>query len=118
MDRALREMARVTVAGGQVMVLEMSSALVQPFKAPYLFYLENILPFLGRLVAGDDAAYVYLSESIMKHPGPEQFAAIMSSAGLQSVEVFRLTFGAAYLHIGRKAGSGAKLESEAISGAL
>ena len=101
MGRALREMARVTVPGGQVMVLEMSSVLVPPFRAPYLFYLRNILPALGRLVAGDDAAYVYLSESIMKHPGPEAFAALMGASGLDRVETLRLTFGAAYLHVGR-----------------
>ncbi len=101
MDRALREMARVTVPGGQVMVLEMSSSLVPPFRSPYLFYLKNILPALGRLIAGDDAAYVYLSESIMKHPGPEAFADIMAASGLETVETLRLTFGAAYLHIGR-----------------
>jgi hypothetical protein len=92
--------------GGQVMVLEMSAALVHPFRVPYLFYLERILPALGKLVAGDDAAYIYLSESILRHPGPEAFAGIMSSAGLVRVEVLRLTWGAAYLHIGRVAGAG------------
>jgi demethylmenaquinone methyltransferase/2-methoxy-6-polyprenyl-1,4-benzoquinol methylase len=104
MDRALREMSRVTIPGGRVLVLEMSAALVLPFRAPYLFYLQRILPSLGRLVAGDDAAYVYLSESIMKHPGPEAFAGIMRSAGLERVETLRLTWGAAYLHVGRAPG--------------
>lgn len=97
---ALREMSRVTVPGGQVMVLEMSAALIPPFRAPYLFYLKNVLPAMGALVAGDDAAYVYLSESIMRHPSPETFADTMRSAGLAHIEVLRLTFGAAYLHIG------------------
>jgi demethylmenaquinone methyltransferase/2-methoxy-6-polyprenyl-1,4-benzoquinol methylase len=104
MGRALREMSRVTAPGGRVMVLEMSSALVHPFRVPYLFYLERILPALGKIVAGDDAAYIYLSESILKHPGPEAFAGIMRSAGLVRVETLRLTWGAAYLHIGRVAG--------------
>lgn len=100
MGRALREMSRVVVPGGLVMVLEMSAALVFPFRAPYLFYLRRLLPAIGRLVAGKGAAYVYLAESIMRHPGPEAFAAIMGSAGLVRVWARRLTGGAAYLHVG------------------
>lgn len=101
MGRALREMARVATPGGQVMVLEMSAAVAPPFSLPYLFYLKRLLPGIGRLVAGERAAYAYLSESIAAHPAPERFAAIMSAAGLEEVETHRLTWGAAYLHIGR-----------------
>lgn len=104
MGRALREMARVTIPGGLVMVLEMSAALAPLIRAPYLFYLNKILPSLGRLVAGDEAAYLYLAESIMRHPGPGAFAETMGSAGLVGVEALRLTWGAAYLHIGRAPG--------------
>jgi demethylmenaquinone methyltransferase/2-methoxy-6-polyprenyl-1,4-benzoquinol methylase len=101
MARALREMSRVTVPGGQVMVLEMSAEVVFPFRGPYLFYLNRLLPAVGRLVAGDAAAYVYLAESIARHPSPDAFAGMMSSAGLIQIELRRLTWGAAYLHIGR-----------------
>lgn len=104
MEGALREMARVTLPGGQVMVLEMSAELVFPFRRPYGFYLRSVLPFLGKLVAGDPAAYVYLSESIARHPGPVAFAEKMRAAGLLEVEYHRLTWGAAYLHIGIAAG--------------
>ena len=100
MERALREMSRVTVPGGRVIVLEMSAELVPPFRAPYLAYLNAVLPALGRLIAGDDAAYVYLAESIARHPGPAAFARMMGAAGLVEVEAHRLTWGAAYLHVG------------------
>jgi demethylmenaquinone methyltransferase/2-methoxy-6-polyprenyl-1,4-benzoquinol methylase len=101
MARALREMSRVTVPGGQVMVLEMSAEVAFPFRGPYLFYLNRLLPAVGRLVAGDAAAYVYLAESIARHPRPDVFAGMMGSAGLIRIELRRLTWGAAYLHIGR-----------------
>ncbi len=101
MPRALREMSRVTVPGGQVMVLEMSAVVARPIRGPYLLYLTKILPALGGLVAGDASAYIYLAESIVKHPAPEIFAGMMTDAGLSPVEVRRLTWGAAYLHIGR-----------------
>jgi demethylmenaquinone methyltransferase/2-methoxy-6-polyprenyl-1,4-benzoquinol methylase len=104
MNRALREMSRVTIPGGPVMVLEMSAEVVRPFRALYLFYLTKLLPAIGRLLAGEAAAYVYLSESIVNHPSPESFAGIMNSAGLVEVEISRLTWGAAYLHVGRVPG--------------
>jgi len=101
MESALREMSRVTIPGGQVMVLEMSAAVAPPLRVPYLFYLNKILPAIGSLIAGDDSAYLYLAESIVKHPGPEAFAAIMRASGLVGIETLRLTWGAAHLHIGR-----------------
>jgi demethylmenaquinone methyltransferase/2-methoxy-6-polyprenyl-1,4-benzoquinol methylase len=100
MERALREMSRVTVPGGLVMVLEMSAELAPPLRSSYLFYLNTILPAIGRVIAGDDAAYVYLAESIARHPRPAAFAGTMRAAGLVGVEIHRLTWGAAYLHIG------------------
>ena len=42
--RALREMARVTVPGGQVMVLEMTFAPAPAFRTVYGFYLRAVLP--------------------------------------------------------------------------
>jgi demethylmenaquinone methyltransferase/2-methoxy-6-polyprenyl-1,4-benzoquinol methylase len=106
MPRALAEMARVVVPGGLVLVLEMTAAVVGPLRPLYLFYLLKILPALGGLVAGDDSAYVYLAQSIARHPGPEEFSRLMIGAGLADVTYDRLTFGAAYLHSGRRPGPG------------
>jgi demethylmenaquinone methyltransferase / 2-methoxy-6-polyprenyl-1,4-benzoquinol methylase len=118
MGRALAEMSRVTVPGGQVMVLEMSAELVPAFRAAYLFYLRRILPGLGKLIAGDASAYHYLAESIAKHPGPSAFADIMRSAGLVEVEIHRLTWGAAYLHVGTVAPRGTIRGNGRIHGTL
>jgi demethylmenaquinone methyltransferase/2-methoxy-6-polyprenyl-1,4-benzoquinol methylase len=104
MGRALSEMARVTSPGGRVLVLEMSAEVVAPLRPLYLFYLMKLLPAMGALVAGDDSAYVYLAQSIARHPGPERFASLMRAAGLVDVEYRRLTWGAAYLHVGRARG--------------
>ena len=98
--RALREMARVTAPGGQVMVLEMTFAPSPLFRPLYHFYLARVLPRLARLFARNGATYDYLSDTIRHFPKPETLARMMREAGLASVSWHPLTFGSAYLHVG------------------
>lgn len=99
---ALREMARVTAPGGQVMVLEFTFAPVRGFRTIYRFYLKKVLPALASLIVKDTSAYHYLADSIMAYPDPASFDALMAEAGLAAVEHFGLTLGSVYLHIGYK----------------
>jgi demethylmenaquinone methyltransferase/2-methoxy-6-polyprenyl-1,4-benzoquinol methylase len=99
---ALREMARVTVPGGQVMVLEMTFAPARMFRAIYGIYLTRVLPWVAELFATNSGAYSYLADSIKSFPTPRPFGDLMTAAGLDHVVYFSLTFGAAYLHIGRR----------------
>jgi len=98
--RALREMMRVTTAGGRVMVLEMTFAPSAVFRPFYALYLVGVLPRLARLFTRHGATYHYLSDSIRHFPKPAAFAAMMKEAGLESVSWRALTFGSAYLHVG------------------
>ncbi|HET6450513.1 MAG TPA: class I SAM-dependent methyltransferase [Spirochaetia bacterium] len=100
--RALREMSRVTAAGGRVLVLEMTFAPLPLFRPLYHLYLVRVLPRLARLFTPNGATYDYLSDSIRHFPRPETFAAMMEEAGLSSVSWHPLTFGSAYLHVGRR----------------
>lgn len=102
--RALSEMARVTVPGGQVMILEMTFAPTPAFRPLYGFYLSRVLPGLARLFMGNPATYHYLGDSIRHFPSPLALSALMNEAGLRKVSCTRLTFGVAYLHIGRAPG--------------
>jgi demethylmenaquinone methyltransferase/2-methoxy-6-polyprenyl-1,4-benzoquinol methylase len=104
--RALKEMSRVTVPGGQVMVLEMTFAPDPLFRPLYSFYLGQVLPRLARLFARNGATYFYLGDSIRHFPAPPELASLMRQAGLESVSWHRLTFGTAYLHVGRVPGGG------------
>ena len=45
--------------------------------ALYDLYSFNVIPALGRAVAGDAEAYRYLVESIRRFPRPEVFADMM-----------------------------------------
>lgn len=100
-DRALAEMRRVLKPGGRLLVLEFSKVW-PPLDRLYDWYSFNVLPWLGRRVAKDEASYRYLAESIRVHPGQEELRSMMEQAGLESVEYFNLTAGVVALHRGVK----------------
>jgi demethylmenaquinone methyltransferase / 2-methoxy-6-polyprenyl-1,4-benzoquinol methylase len=101
--RALSEMLRVTVCGGQVMVLEMTFVRNRFFKLIYYIYLNYLLPAFAKIFSKNPAAYYYLADSIMNFPSPDAFAKILEEAGMVDVEKYPLTFGITWLHIGKKA---------------
>jgi len=99
---AIKEMARVVVPGGQVMILEMTFPRNGPFQKLYYVYLNRILPRLARVFSSNPEAYYYLGDSIMNFPTPDALAGLMEKAGLKNVEQYSLTLGITHLHIGVK----------------
>ena len=99
---ALREMLRVTVPGGQIMILEMTFIKNRFFKLFYYIYLNYLLPMMARVFSENAAAYHYLADSIMNFPSPDAFAKIMQDTGMSEVKIFPLTFGVTCLYVGKK----------------
>src|SRR5690606_36007791 len=91
-DRALRSMYRVLKPGGCALVLEFSRPR-EALRPLYDVYSFNVLPFLGRVVAGDEASYRYLAESIRRHPDQKQLRAMMADAGFERVYYHNLSGG-------------------------
>ncbi|MFA4915695.1 MAG: ubiquinone/menaquinone biosynthesis methyltransferase [Syntrophales bacterium] len=100
--QALREMTRVVVPGGQVMVLEMVSPHHTLLRGIYRIYLSKILPRLARLLSSNPAAYHYLADSIINFPPPDVFCGVMEEACLTEVKAYPLSLGITYLFIGIK----------------
>ena len=104
--RALREMGRVTRAGGPVAVLELTEPRGGGPLAPLArLHVHRIVPRLGAWLSGE-AEYAYLQASIAAFPAPDAFAAQMAEAGLADVRVERLAFGAVHLFVGRAPATG------------
>ena len=100
-DRALTEMCRVLRPGGRLLVLEFSK-VAEPLRKPYDWYSFNVLPRLGRWIAGDSQSYQYLAESIRMHPDQEELKALMKACGFGHVDVHNLSAGVVALHVGVK----------------
>jgi demethylmenaquinone methyltransferase/2-methoxy-6-polyprenyl-1,4-benzoquinol methylase len=97
--RALREMARVTRAGGRVAVLELCEPERGALAALARFHIHEVVPRVGGAVSGS-AEYAYLQRSIAAFPPPRLFAAAMREAGIEVLSVSPLAFGAACLFVG------------------
>jgi demethylmenaquinone methyltransferase/2-methoxy-6-polyprenyl-1,4-benzoquinol methylase len=100
-DRALAEMHRVLRPGGRLLVLEFSKVW-KPLAPAYDWYSFKVLPWLGRRVANDEAAYRYLAESIRMHPDQDALRTLMEQVGLEDVEYWNLAGGVVALHRGFK----------------
>jgi demethylmenaquinone methyltransferase / 2-methoxy-6-polyprenyl-1,4-benzoquinol methylase len=97
---ALEEAHRVLRIGGRFLCLEFSRVDVPGLEALYDFYSFNVIPALGRAVAGDAQAYRYLVESIRRFPPPQAFAEMMRAAGFARVSFQRMSGGIVALHSG------------------
>jgi demethylmenaquinone methyltransferase/2-methoxy-6-polyprenyl-1,4-benzoquinol methylase len=97
---ALASMRRVLKPGGQLLVLEFSTPVIPVLSRLYDAYSFNVLPWLGRVVAGDADSYRYLAESIRRHPDQETLLTMMRYAGLENCRYHNLMGGVVAVHRG------------------
>jgi demethylmenaquinone methyltransferase/2-methoxy-6-polyprenyl-1,4-benzoquinol methylase len=95
----LRELTRVVVPGGRVVVLEIATPRRFMPRALHAIWFRRAVPLLGRLIGLGDA-YRYLPASLADYPPPEQVAELLAGAGLTAVRWRWLTGGMTTLHVG------------------
>jgi len=101
-DRAVAEAFRVLKPGGRFLCLEFSTVDVAGLDRLYDLFSFNVIPAMGRLVAGDAEPYRYLVESIRRFPNQARFAGMIRDAGFGRVEIRNLSGGIAAMHSGWK----------------
>jgi demethylmenaquinone methyltransferase / 2-methoxy-6-polyprenyl-1,4-benzoquinol methylase len=99
-ETALAEAFRVLKIGGKFLCLEFSAVDVPGLDRLYELYSFNVIPALGRVVAGDAQSYRYLVESIRRFPNPQTFAAMLRAAGFSRVTHKTMSGGIVALHSG------------------
>jgi demethylmenaquinone methyltransferase/2-methoxy-6-polyprenyl-1,4-benzoquinol methylase len=97
---ALAEAFRVLKIGGKFLCLEFSAVDVPGLDRLYELYSVNVIPALGRVVAGDAESYRYLVESIRRFPSPQAFEVMLRAAGFARVTHKIMTGGIVALHSG------------------
>jgi demethylmenaquinone methyltransferase/2-methoxy-6-polyprenyl-1,4-benzoquinol methylase len=102
LEKGIGEMRRVLTPNGRLFVLEFSKPRNSLLGGLFRFYFHRVMPFVGRLISKDKAAYTYLPKSVDAFPEGGDFLRIMQATGLKDCEARPLTGGIATLYIGRK----------------
>ena len=75
-QNALAEMARVVKSGGKVMILEMTFPRNMKLRWFFQWYLNNVIPLVGKIISGDAGAYTYLPDSIQHFLHPDELTSL------------------------------------------
>ncbi len=97
--RALAEMHRVIRPGGWMVNLDTAPT---PKLPGMRFYFNRVMPLIGGLLANDQQAYTYLSQSTRHFLSPDELARAFEGVGCRPVVSRTLMLGSVSLQAGQK----------------
>lgn len=100
---ALREIARVLVPGGALVVLEATAPASGPLALAHRLWLRHVVPAAGRL-SPDPSAYQYLSDSIFEFGAGPEFERDLEGSGFAVRERSTYLLGATSLWLAERVG--------------
>jgi demethylmenaquinone methyltransferase/2-methoxy-6-polyprenyl-1,4-benzoquinol methylase len=98
--KAMEEAHRILRPDGVIIILEFSPEVSPSIGIPYHYYLTYGIPWLGKYIAHNEAAYRYLSESIAAFPSPHVIVTELAVVGFVSVCCIPLSAGVVQLYYG------------------
>jgi ubiquinone/menaquinone biosynthesis methyltransferase len=92
---ALAEARRVLAPGGVLAVLDFFRPVGYASRAFHSLYAKNVIPTLGQLLAGDEAAYRYLADSMASTKSRHEFESLLVASGFRQIRGRDLFLGVA-----------------------
>jgi demethylmenaquinone methyltransferase/2-methoxy-6-polyprenyl-1,4-benzoquinol methylase len=99
---ACDEIHRVLAPGGRLAVLEFAIPTTPGVRAAYLWYFNQVLPRIGKVISRHNAAYGYLPASVGAFASPDEFVKILRQSGFADIKAVPLTFGIVYLYTAQR----------------
>lgn len=93
---------RVLKPGGKFGILELTEPSNFLLRKGHLFYLQTILPRLGKFITNNEAAYQYLCNSIQLFIKPLTIQKMLHASGFYNVKTIPLMGGIATIMVGQK----------------
>ncbi len=103
LSQSLKEMHRVLISQGRLIILEFSHPTLQPIRFLHSCYLNWVVPSIGKWLSRNKEAYTYLHKTIEQFPQGEPLCEILREAGFKNVQAKPLTLGIVTLYTGEKA---------------
>ena len=100
-NQCLKEAYRVLKPGGRFLCLEFSKVENELLNFAYQSY-SKLIPWLGKLIVGDEKPYQYLTKSISEFYTQQELVDLLKNNKFEDIEYRNLTNGISAIHSGWK----------------